>query len=312
MSAAVVLRAEFHLVGRMETEESRAELLRAVQGDDLAHTKWLIEEEGIHTLATPTSPPLLPTAEYVADHGYPPGHPCLVHAAVLSGSLDMLGYIHGLASTLGVWEALVDVPDESGSTPLMHAVQGRNGVLVAFLLEGKADPSVSGSSGQAPLHVLLQNGPARVDYDILSTLIAGGADYDAPDAHGKVPSSYAIVQAVDVVADALAQRRAAALEEAAREEAAQERARRRVERSALVDAPTRAALGRARRKGREAAQAANAKRVVELSIDDMLAKETALGLMFSTLPGPDAPPYVPPKTKRRRKGKKSSPSRPRR
>ena len=300
-----------------EGEESRAELMRAVQGDDLAHTKWLIEEEGVHTLPTPSSPPLLPTGEYIANNGYPPNHPSLLHAAVLSGSLDMVGYIHGLASRLGVWEALVDSPDESGSTPLMHAVRGRNAVVVAFLLEGKANPCTPGSSGHAPLHVLLEDGPGRVDYDILSTLIAGGADYDAPDAHGKVPSSYAIVQSVDVVADALAERRAAALEEAAREEAAQERARRRVERSALVDAPTRAALGRARRKGREAAQAANAKRVVELSIDDMLAKETALGLMFSTLPGPDAPPYVPPKAKRRKRKKKTSssttntPSRPR-
>ncbi|KNC52823.1 uncharacterized protein AMSG_08963 [Thecamonas trahens ATCC 50062] len=282
------------------------DLFRATRTGNIEQVKWLVSYGQVQ---------LMPSADEVAAAAAgSEAVDSILHAAAASGSLDVLAYIHSLLSGAdtaheveeaednGVWEALVDSFDSSGSTPLMHAVRGGVVDMISFLLGAGAGVSVAGVGGKTPLHVALENGSGLADSKVLEVLIEGGADFDAADDKGVVPSAFRVVQRLNRVALVLEDRRAVAAEEAARVEALEERRRRRIEQQALVNASTRAALGRARAQAQKEADARNAaKRVVELSMDDMLAKEMTLGSLYADLPAA----YVPASGRKKRRGKKS-------
>jgi ankyrin repeat protein len=101
----------------------------------------------------------------------------------------------------------VNVTDESGRTPLFHAIIFSHLDAVAALLRAGADARISDRAGETPLSAAAAGGSA----DIVAALLAAGAPVDAPDGRGWTPLHHAAAKGRGDAARALLRAGAAPL-----------------------------------------------------------------------------------------------------
>ena len=123
------------------------------------------------------------------------GTPFLVTAAK-SGTTD-------LVYTFLRNNALVDIADANGVTPLMAACAAGNGDIVTLLLDRKADVSAAVKSGpemgRTPLMYAAQGG----NVDIVLRLLKTGVKPNVQDAQGRTALMYAVENGQMSIVDAL-------------------------------------------------------------------------------------------------------------
>jgi ankyrin repeat protein len=104
-----------------------------------------------------------------------------LHDAAISGSEIAARHLISLG-------AKVDAKEETLSTPLLLACQGRNCVAVAkLLIEHGADVNTKNEFGDTPLH-----GVAEVGGFVLKLLLENGADIHTKNVHGLTPFDVAV------------------------------------------------------------------------------------------------------------------------
>lgn len=99
-------------------------------------------------------------------------------ASLHRSAADMQYYVTGLLLTAGVD---IDELDAQGRTPLLIALEEKDGKMVNLLLEQGADPNAVGEGRAAPLIVAAQAG----NLEWMRQLLKAGADVDATDADGR-------------------------------------------------------------------------------------------------------------------------------
>ncbi len=103
----------------------------------------------------------------------------LAHGEALHPALDR-GFTE-IAPALLAAGADPDAPDASGATPLMKAIERRDGPLLAALLAHRADPNLPGATGETAGHFAMR---ARW-FTGMRRLAEAGADWNVPDASGR-------------------------------------------------------------------------------------------------------------------------------
>ena len=126
------------------------------------------------------------TEAYTAKwHGMLPAHTAAAHNAL--PSLDYL---------LRQSTASVDVMDESGRTPLMHAIAGHSAEAIVWLVRHGANASLKDGDGRTAIHWCARLGFAS----LIALLVNLGVDAEVPDESGKTPLETAVLyEQLDVV-----------------------------------------------------------------------------------------------------------------
>ena len=84
----------------------------------------------------------------------------------------------------------VNAQDESGSTPLVHAIRGGNAEAAIALAEGGADVNGKFEEGATPLMMALATDGC--DPRVIEALLAAGADVNGNDHERRTPLMYAV------------------------------------------------------------------------------------------------------------------------
>ncbi|KAG2201777.1 hypothetical protein INT47_002037 [Mucor saturninus] len=81
-----------------------------------------------------------------------------LHAAVQSGSDDMVSYVLGLSQTL-----LLEKADNNGATPLHYAcITGKTRIITLFVRDWQCRPDPRDNKGETPLHYAIRNRKLKV------------------------------------------------------------------------------------------------------------------------------------------------------
>uniref|UniRef100_A0A914W5J5 26S proteasome non-ATPase regulatory subunit 10 n=1 Tax=Plectus sambesii TaxID=2011161 RepID=A0A914W5J5_9BILA len=119
-----------------------------------------------------------------------------VHWAASGGCLEMLEYC------IGQNDAMVDITDEVGWTPLMIAASAGRAEAVKYLLSRAANSSARNSNGQTPLHYAASKNHSQ----IAKLLLSDSADVNAQDNYKASPlhraASKGNIEVVRLIVDA--------------------------------------------------------------------------------------------------------------
>lgn len=132
-------------------------------------------------------------ADLIGDSAATPGtHGVRPNAYSIGDTLamDVLvpGRSPGLATVVEGEGNITNLRDGGGNTPVAWAVRLGNVQALKSLLEWGADVNITNNQSQSPLHVACV---VRLDMTIVRTLLAAGANPNAPDAEGMTPFLYA-------------------------------------------------------------------------------------------------------------------------
>ena len=107
-----------------------------------------------------------------------------LHLASQRGRLDFMELLLNPVNR----DAIVDIPDNDGFTPLHLAISKVEREAADLLLKHRANIDLRNNKGQTALHLALQND----GLDILQFLLTNGADVNVPDSDGSTPLHLAI------------------------------------------------------------------------------------------------------------------------
>jgi len=93
------------------------------------------------------------------------------------------GNVAAVTQDLATNSSDLDLPDDTGRTPLHYAATHCQTGVVRLLLDDGARPNVKATGGTTPLHLAAQAGCAEV----VSLLLAKGAKANARDDQGRTP-----------------------------------------------------------------------------------------------------------------------------
>jgi len=93
------------------------------------------------------------------------------------------GRPNAVRALLAEYPGLMDVPDESGYTPLRWSGIRGQGEIARFLVEAGADPNSAGADGGTPLHGAAHHD----DSEMMAALLEAGGDITAKNRWGRTP-----------------------------------------------------------------------------------------------------------------------------
>ncbi|CAB0038616.1 unnamed protein product [Trichogramma brassicae] len=110
-----------------------------------------------------------------------------------------------LLETCKEFNRLVDKPDNSGNTPLHHALQRGNICMIKWLLKNGADPNLANKKGLTPLHIIIDCHKHHSDYWAKILLETSGrwVQVDKPDHSGNTPLMLAVGKLLPRLVDVL-------------------------------------------------------------------------------------------------------------